>query len=80
MIDVKKVKAALLKAFNSAEPPPERVARYEPLDAILCQYFNKASHMPRELTLVAIVNLLRSDRSDGDISNKRVREILDQFH
>ena len=80
MIDIKKVKAALLQAFNSAELPLERIARADTLDDILIQYFNRASHMPRELTFEAIMHVLKSDKTDKDVLPKRVKEILDQFH
>ncbi len=79
MIDVKKVRQALLKAFNKAELPLERYARDVSLDTVLGQYFSKASYMLRELTLEAIVSLLRNDRSDSDVSHKRVKEILDSY-
>lgn len=80
MVDIQKVKRALLKAFNLAEQPPARTSRADALDDILVQYFNKASHMPKELTLEAIVHLLKDVKPGADVSHHRVREIMDEFH
>ena len=75
MVDIKKVKRELLRAFNTAELSPEHIAREEPLDTVLVQYFNRASHMPKELTFEAIVNILREGKDEADVPHKRVREI-----
>jgi hypothetical protein len=80
MVDIKKVKEALLKEFGGKAPPPEQVAKDETIDAVLHQYFNKLSHMPREITLDAITNSLRLGKHEekGE-ARKRVKRILDRF-
>ena len=78
MVDIKKVKAALLKEFSGQEPPPPKVTEDDPLDTVLSQYFNGAAHMPPELTLEAITNLLRLDHHDREASRRKVKHILDQ--
>ena len=79
MVDIKKVKEELLKTFNENDPAPETVAKDDPIDSILHQYFNKLSHMPKELTLDAITNTLKGGRQDREVTRKHVKSILDKF-
>ncbi len=79
VVDIKKVKEELLKDFGDKEPGPETVAKEDPIDHILHQYFNRLSHMPKELTLDAITNSLRPGSQDKDAARKRVKAILDKY-
>jgi hypothetical protein len=79
MVDIKKVKEELLKTFNDKDPEPETVAKEDPIDHILNQYFNKLSHMPKELTLDAITNSLKIGPQDKEAGRKRVKSILDKY-
>ena len=79
MVDIKKVKEELLKTFSNSEPAPETIAKDDPIDTILRQYFNKLSHMPKELTLDAITNSLKADAQDKEVTRKRVKAILDKY-
>lgn len=78
MTDIKQIKKELLTAFNNAEPPAERIARDTPLDSALSQFFNKSSHMPKELTFEAVLNGLAAEKPEQPIDRTRVREILDR--
>jgi hypothetical protein len=78
MTDIKKVKQELLSTFSSAEPPAERIAANSPLDSALSQYFNKASHMPRELNFEAVINGLAAEKTDKPVDRSQVRDILDR--
>ena len=79
MVDIKKVKEELLKTFSSNEPAPEIIAKDDPIDTILKQYFNKLSHMPKELTLDAITNSLKAEAKDKEVTRKHVKAILDKY-
>jgi hypothetical protein len=79
MVDIKKVKEELLKTFSSSDPAPEVIAKDDPIDTILKQYFNKLSHMPKELTLDAITNSLKADAQDKEVTRKHVKAILDKY-
>jgi hypothetical protein len=79
MVDIKKVKEELLKTFSDKDPAPETVAKDDPIDTILHQYFNKLSHMPKELTLDAITNTLKDGQKSKEITRKHVKSILDKF-
>ena len=79
MVDIKKVKEELLKTFSDTHPAPETVAKDELIDTILHQYFNKLSHMPRELTLDAITNSLKAGKQDKEVTRKNVKSILDKY-
>lgn len=79
MTDIKKIKKELLSAFSSAEPPAERVARDSSLDSALSQFFNKASHMPKELTFEAVMNCLVAEKTEKPVSRGAVKEILDRY-
>lgn len=79
MVDIKKVKEDLLKTFNEKDPEPETVAKEDPIDTVLRQYFNKLSHMPKELTLDAITNSLKAQKQDKEVTRKHVKSILDKY-
>jgi hypothetical protein len=79
MVDIKKVKKELLETFSEKDAAPETVAKDDPIDHILHQYFNKLSHMPKELTLDAITNSLKSGKQDKEITRKHVKSILDKY-
>jgi hypothetical protein len=79
MVDIKKIKQELLAAFSNAEPPQERIVKNTPLDAALSQFFNKASHLPKELTFEAIVNSLAAEKTEKAVDRKQVRDILDKY-
>lgn len=79
MVDIKKVKEELLKTFSDEHPAPETVAKEDPIDHILHQYFNKLSHMPKELTLDAITNTLKDGKPSKEVTRKHVKSILDKF-
>ena len=79
MVDIKKIKKELLAAFSNAEPPQERIVRDTPLDSALSQFFNKASHMPKELTFEAVINSLAAEKTEKPVDRKQVREILDRY-
>jgi hypothetical protein len=78
MTDIKQVKQELLSTFNNVEPAPDRVAANSPLDLALAQYFNKASHLPREMTFEAVLNGLAAEKPEKPVDRKQVRDILDR--
>jgi hypothetical protein len=78
MVDIKKIKAELLQAFNGKAPQPDAVKQDDVLDSVLGEYFNAHSHMPKELTLEAILRCLRLTGSGRDIEPGQLQALLDK--
>ena len=79
MTDIKKIKKELLDAFNSAGAAPAAVNDEGALDSVLRLYFCKASHMPRQLTFLAVMNSLKIEKHDRQLSPQAALKILNRY-
>ena len=79
MIDIKKIKKELLDTFNSAGAAPGAVTKEDALGSVLRMYFAAASHMPRPLIFEAVMNSLKVEKHDRELSRPKVKEILTKY-